>query len=490
MKKIAGFILVACMGGLAAVGISKFFEKDNVSRFEAMQMARYASLTEGGVVAMGPDFTAVSELATPTVVHVITTVDMAANGGGQEGFDPFDFFREHGFQMPQQGPQVGSGSGVVISADGYIITNNHVIDGASKIEVVLNDKRKYNATLVGTDPNTDIALLKVDESNLPFAVFGNSDDVKVGQWVLAVGNPFNLTSTVTAGIVSAKGRNLNLINDGRSNEGRYAIESFIQTDAAVNPGNSGGALLATDGKLVGINTAIASRTGSFAGYSFAVPSNIAKKVITDIMKFGSVQRGFLGVEIRDVNAELAEEKKLDQVKGVYIAGVSPDGAADEAGIKEGDVVLKIDEAVVNSSAELQEQISRKHPGDKVKVTVSSKGKEKILDVVLKNREGKAKIDTEMKADKNSALNAEFETLSRDDRMRLKINNGVKVKSISSKSILRKAGVEEGYVLTHIDKKPVYTTADVKKLLEGKKGGVLLEGINPDGSKGIYGIGLE
>lgn len=490
MRKIFGLLLVACLGGLVAVGITKIFEKESSSNFEAAQLARYASIKSSGLPST--DFVAVSELVTPTVVHVLTTVESPRAQGGE--MDPFDFFRDHGFdfRMPDAGPQMGSGSGVIVSEDGYIITNNHVIDGATKIEVVLNDKRKYHAELVGTDPNTDIALLKIEEKALPFAVFGNSDDVKVGQWVLAVGNPFNLTSTVTAGIVSAKGRNLNLMRDQQNPESRYAIESFIQTDAAVNPGNSGGALVATDGKLMGINTAIASRTGSFAGYSFAVPSNIARKVIGDIMKYGSVQRGFLGVEIRDVTAELLEEKNMKEkeVKGVYVAGVNPRGAADEAGIKEGDVILKIDEAGVNSSSELQEQVSRRHPGDKINVTVSREGKEKVFVVQLKNREGKAKIDTEEKVDKSSALDASFEGLTREERSKLKVSNGVKIKSISGKSVLKRAGIPEGYVLTHIDKRPVYTVADVKKQLEGKKGGVLLEGVNPDGSKGVYGIGLE
>lgn len=489
MKKVAGLVLVASLGGLAAVGITKLFEKNKTSDFGAMQLARYASLTEQ-VGGAGQDFTAVSEVVTPTVVHVLTTVDMGSSSSGGGGADPFDFFKDHGFSMPDMGPQVGSGSGVIISEDGYIITNNHVVNGATKIEVVLNDKRKFNAELIGTDPSTDIALLKIEEKSLPFAIFGNSDEVKVGQWVLAVGNPFNLTSTVTAGIVSAKGRNLNLIRDQENPDSRYAIESFIQTDAAVNPGNSGGALVATDGKLVGINTAIASRTGSFAGYSFAVPANIARKVINDIMKYGSVQRGYLGVEIRDVTAELADEKGLKGVKGVYVNGVNPKSAAEEAGLKPGDVIVKVGDVAVNSSSELQEQISRNHPGDKVAVMVLRDGKEKPFDVILRNKEGKTGISTEVKVDKASALGADFEGLSREERLKLKVANGVKIKKVTGRSVLDKAGVPEGYILTHVDKKIVNTVADAKRFLEGKKGGVLLEGINPDGSKGVYGINLD
>jgi Do/DeqQ family serine protease len=487
MKKVVGLVLVASLGGIVALGVNKLFDRERSSEFGAMQMARYASLAEAGP-GMTQDFTAVSEVVTPTVVHVITTVESVSSGSVPT--DPFDFFRGHGFSLPDMGPQVGSGSGVIISEDGYIITNNHVINGAAKIEVVLNDKRKYMAELIGSDPNTDIALIKVEEKNLPFAVFGNSDEVKVGQWVLAVGNPFNLTSTVTAGIVSAKGRNLNLIRDPQNPESRYAIESFIQTDAAVNPGNSGGALVSIDGKLIGINTAIASQTGSFSGYSFAVPSNIAKKVINDVMKYGSVQRGYLGVEIRDVNAELADEKGLKDVKGVYVGAVNPKSAAEEAGIKAGDIIIKVGEVSVNSSSELQEQISRKNPGDKVSVLVKRDGKEKLFDVVLKNKEGKTAISVETKLDQASALGANFESISREERMKLKVINGVKVKSIGGRSALSKAGIPEGYVLTHIDKKPVYTVGDVKKMLEGKKGGVLLEGVNPDGSKGVYGISID
>lgn len=483
MKKYLGLFAVAGLGGLAAVGVTKLIDDKQADSFSANYLARYASLNE---VGGRPDFVEVADVVTPTVVHIITTVEQSRQ---QQEINPFDFFGGPGFEMPNV-PRSGSGSGVIISADGYIVTNNHVIDGASKIRVILNDKREYNAELLGKDPNTDMALLRIDEKNLPFAVVGNSDEVKVGQWVLAVGNPFNLTSTVTAGIVSAKGRNLNLLRDARNPESQYSIESFIQTDAAVNPGNSGGALVTADGKLVGINTAIASQTGQYAGYAFAVPSNLMKKVVGDLTKYGEVQRGFLGVSIQDVNSQLADKEGLREVRGVYVAKVNPNSAAEDAGVKDGDVIIKVDEVAVNSSSELQEQVGKRNPGDKVKLTVLRDSREMVFEAVLKNREGKTGIVKSERIETNKALDAEFETVSRDERLKLKISNGVRVKKVADKSILKKAGVPVGFVITSIDKKPVATPAEVKTALENAGEGVLLGGINPDGSKGFYGIGLK
>ncbi|MBP9187779.1 MAG: trypsin-like peptidase domain-containing protein, partial [Bacteroidia bacterium] len=387
-------------------------------------------------------------------------------------------------------PRSGSGSGVIISADGFIVTNNHVIDGATKIRVILNDKREYNAELLGKDPNTDLALLRIDESNLPFALVGNSDDVKVGQWVLAVGNPFNLTSTVTAGIVSAKGRNLNLLRDARNPESQYSIESFIQTDAAVNPGNSGGALVSAEGKLIGINTAIASQTGQYAGYSFAVPANLMKKIIGDLTKYGEVQRGFLGVSIQDVNSQLADKEGLKEVRGVFVAKVNPKSSAEDAGVKDKDVIIKVEDVVVNSSSELQEQVGKRSPGDKVNLTVLRNNKELSFVATLKNKDGKTDIVKTEKVELNKALDAEFETVNREDRLRLKISNGVRVKKVADKSILKKAGVPVGFIITSIDKRPVATPSEVKTALDNATEAVLLGGVNPDGTKGFYGIGLN
>ncbi len=486
MKKYLGLFAVASLGGLVAVGITKLIDDKQADNFSANHIARYASLNEVGT---RQDFVEVADLVTPTVVHIITTVEPKQQSGKQQ-INPFDLFGQgFGFEMPNT-PQSGSGSGVIISADGFIVTNNHVIDGATKIRVILNDKREYNAELLGNDPNTDLALLRIDESNLPFAVVGNSDDVKVGQWVLAVGNPFNLTSTVTAGIVSAKGRNLNLLRDARNPESQYSIESFIQTDAAVNPGNSGGALVSADGMLIGINTAIASQTGQYAGYSFAVPANLMKKIIGDLTKYGEVQRGFLGVSIQDVNSQLADKEGLKEVRGVFVAKVNPKSSAEDAGVKDKDVIIKVENVVVNSSSELQEQVGKRSPGDKVNLTVMRNNKELSFVAILKNKDGKTDIVKTEKVELNKALDAEFETVNREDRLRLKISNGVRVKKVADKSILKKAGVPVGFIITSIDKRPVATPSEVKMALDNATEAVLLGGVNPDGSKGFYGIGLN
>jgi len=338
--------------------------------------ARFASM-QGTPV----DFIQASENTINSVVHVTTKVV-------QTSFQR-DIFQEFfygpgagGREFKQYGS--GSGSGVIVSSEGYIVTNNHVIEDASEIEVTLNDNSKYSAKVVGTDPATDIAILKIEGSGFLPIPLGNSDDLKIGEWVLAVGNPFNLTSTVTAGIVSAKARNINLLAD-RSKQDVIPIESFIQTDAAVNPGNSGGALVNTKGELVGINTAIASETGSYSGYSFAVPVNLVEKVMRDLIDYGIVQRGYLGVQINDITQEIKTKNNLPNTKGVYVAKVIEDGSADKAGIKDGDVILKIGTKEVNSVASLQEEIGKRRPGDKVSVTVrTKKGEEEIKELILRN----------------------------------------------------------------------------------------------------------
>lgn len=483
MKNILGLILVASLGGLVAVGILKLTDKNDQSSFNQNYLARYTGLAEGN----RQDFVEVAELVTPTVVHIITSTNPSQTER-ETLIDPFGGFFK-GFEMPQL-PSSGSGSGVIISSDGYIVTNNHVIDKASKIKVILNDKREYNAELLGRDRNTDLALLRIEEKNLPFAVVGNSDEVKVGQWVLAVGNPFNLTSTVTAGIVSAKGRGLNLLRDPRNQETQYAIEAFIQTDAAVNPGNSGGALVATDGKLIGINAAIASGNGQYAGYSFAIPSNLMKKVVDDLIKYGEVQRGLLGVQIEDVTNELADREGLPEVKGVFVAKVTENSAAAAAGIKDKDVIVAIDGEKVNSSNELQEKVGKKSPGDKVTVSILRNGKAMEMGAVLKSKEGKITVVKTEKIENNKVLDCEFESIPREERLRLKISNGVKITKVGENSPLKKAGIKNGFVLTSIDKKTVSSVADVKFNLADRKGGVLFEGINPNGSKGYYLFGID
>ena len=392
-KSILSLSLAALMGGTVALGGYKYlFDDKSYESFEQRQryfLSNYLSDTSAAATLPGSvNFVMAADLTRPAVVHIktyFTQKDLGQQFNPQ--MDPFlrEFFGDgFGGAIPQQKePKEASGSGVIITQDGYIVTNNHVIENADKIEVILEDKRSYTAKLIGKDPTTDLALLKVEESGLPFVRLGDSDKLKIGEWVLAVGNPYDLTSTVTAGIVSAKARNINIL---RSKE-NFAIESFIQTDAAVNPGNSGGALVNLKGELVGINTAIASPTGSYSGYSFAVPVGIVKKVMDDLLKFGEVQRGLLGINIQDVTAGLAKEKGIKEVKGVYVGGVNDNGAAKEAGIKTGDVIIKVDGHDVNSSSELQEAIGRHRPGDKVGITLLRDDKSLELVATLKNKMG-------------------------------------------------------------------------------------------------------
>lgn len=480
MKKYLGFFVMALLGGLVAIGITRWLDKNDAQTIEEKQQVYFAgqkTLPDQGRA----DFVAVSELANPTVVHIKTTI--GKSNTQQEFIDPFHFFDQRMFpQMPSE----ATGSGVIITADGYIATNNHVIDGADKIEVTLFDKRSYQAELVGKDPETDLALLKISEKNLNFLPFGNSDELKVGEWVIAVGNPFNLTSTVTAGIVSAKGRSINLL---RSENNEYAVENFIQTDAAVNPGNSGGALVNTKGQLVGINTAIASKTGSFAGYSFAVPVNIARKVLDDLLRFGEVKRAILGVRIQDINAQLAEEKGISELKGVYIPEVINGGAADKAGLKEGDILLSVNGVEVNKASELQEQISKYHPGDKVKVTILRSGKTKDIEVILRSKTGEDRIVTESRAETASFGGASFENLTREEKQALGISHGVRIKKIG-KGMFASRNIQEGFVITHLDKSKVNSAQELVKQLKERQGAVLIEGVDRNGERDAYALRID
>src|SRR6476661_5442340 len=390
MKKIGLTFLTACIGGAVAIGAYKLVENkyDQGLTFEEKQKVYFANNPTPEITSSTGDldFTQAAAAVTPAVVHIKTTYTNAP-GGSSGGRDPFeDMFEDFfGQRRRQQGPMMASGSGVIISTDGYIVTNNHVVENANKIEVVLNDKRSFEAKVIGRDPNTDLALIKVSANSLPIVKLGDSDNVRVGEWVLAVGNPFNLTSTVTAGIVSAKGRSIGILGDPQNQNSR-PIEAFIQTDAAINRGNSGGALVNTRGELVGINAAIASQTGNYEGYGFAIPINLAKKVLDDFREFGSVQRGYLGVTIGDVSAELAKEKGLPSTQGVYVASAVSGGSAAAAGIKEGDVITKIAGIPVNSSAELQEQIGRHRPGDKIAISVVRGGSERNVNLTLKGED--------------------------------------------------------------------------------------------------------
>jgi Do/DeqQ family serine protease len=447
-------------------------------------------------VPEGLNFVYAANFVTPTVVHVKTYYEMSSSPGGSNGMQsPFDEFFKDFFgdqyqyhqqqpqqQMPSDQPQA-SGSGVILSEDGYIVTNNHVIDKADKIEVTLNDKRTYTAKLVGTDPTTDLAVLKIEETGLPYVQFGNSDNVQIGEWVLAVGNPFNLTSTVTAGIVSAKARNINILHD----KDNLAIESFIQTDAAVNPGNSGGALVNLNGELIGINTAIATPTGTYAGYAFAVPSTLVKKVVTDIKEFGNVQRALLGVTIQDVNSKLAKEKDIADLKGVYVASVRDGSAADKAGLKEGDIIIKINNVTINSASELQEQVARFRPADKIEVTYLRNGDVKNTSAVLQNKLGELTMIKKEQLETSLVLGAQLQQASKSELKNLKIQNGVQVVKINAGK-LKEAGLKEGFIITSVDKKAVYSPDEVVELLENKKGAVLIEGVYPDGKKDYFAIG--
>lgn len=431
------------------------------------------------------DFTGASENTINSVVHVTTKVV-------QTTFQR-DIFQEFfygpgagGREFKQYGS--GAGSGVIVSSEGYIVTNNHVIDNASEIEVILNDNSKYTAKVVGADPATDIAVLKIEGSGFQPIPLGNSDDLKIGEWVLAVGNPFNLTSTVTAGIVSAKARNINLLSE-RSGKEIVPIESFIQTDAAVNPGNSGGALVNTRGELVGINTAIASQTGSYSGYSFAVPVNLVQKVMRDLIDYGIVQRGYLGVQISDISQEIKEKNKLPNLKGVFVAKVIEDGSADKAGLKEGDVILKIGNKEVNSVASLQEEIGKRRPGDKVSITVRRKdGDEEIKELILRNKEGEMTLVSKEEIKKNVALGAKFAELTAKEKKELNISYGVKIKTLAAGK-LKSLGLTEGTIITKINNEPIETVEQLTTKLNGMNRGILLEIMSESGRKDYVGFGL-
>ncbi|MFW6043849.1 MAG: trypsin-like peptidase domain-containing protein, partial [Marinilabiliaceae bacterium] len=343
--------------------------------------------------------------------------------------------------------------------------------------------RTFDAVLVGSDEVTDLALLKIEASDLPYMQYGNSDELNIGEWVLAVGNPFNLTSTVTAGIVSAKSRNINIL---ARRQGNMSIESFIQTDAAVNAGNSGGALVNQKGKLIGINTAIASQTGSYAGYSFAIPVNIVKKVTSDLMEFGEVQRGILGVNIRNVNSDLAEELDLEEPRGVYVASTMEGGGAEAAGLEKGDVIMSVDGEKTNRVSELQEKISRFRPGDEVTVTAIRDGKKKEFSVTLRNIYGSTDVVKQKKA--VETLGASFEEVSNEDKERLRIRNGIQVTDIQDGKF-REAGIQEGYIITKANRVSVNSEDDLRKVIENLEDGLFLTGVYPNGQVAYYAINL-
>ncbi|MDR3253245.1 MAG: Do family serine endopeptidase [Tannerella sp.] len=488
MRKIwknlfSALIIVIISGGVAAAvtayvmkesGQNSVFTQGSTDEFG--QPARMTAYT--GVAAENTDFTFAAEKTIHAVVHI--QVSASVMSSRQQYFDPFDFFFGHGDRQPQQQrrQRVGSGSGVIISTDGYIITNNHVIDGADSINVTLNDKRSFTGKLIGADPTTDIALIKIEADDLRPIIFGDSEQLKVGEWVLAVGNPFNLNSTVTAGIVSAKGRSI-MTGEDTSNK----IVSFIQTDAAVNPGNSGGALVNTKGELVGINTAIYSETGNFAGYSFAVPVSIAGKIVSDLKKYGNVQRAMLGVTIAE--PELVKKEKDTKIKvleGAYVSGFAERSSAREAGVEEGDVITAVNGKKIVSPNDLQEQIIKFQPGDKVKITVDRYGDAKTFTVELRNMQGTTEV---MKGgDTAKLLGAAFKPLGDKSKREYGISYGIEVADVSSGKV-RDCGIKKGFVIMIVNDEKVNTPEEfysiVDKILKGNTNekGLLIKGFYPN-----------
>jgi Do/DeqQ family serine protease len=474
MRQFGKLFLAAILGSVCTVGVLQFIQKDNVTIGYTVQApvskVNYTKDENGRTVPL--DFTAIAEQVTPAVVFIKSTQSTSSREQNQY-YDPFrDFF---GPRM-QQGPSQSSGSGVIINESGYIVTNNHVVQDAEIVEVTLNDNRSFKAEVIGTDPDTDLALIKIKADQLKYLSFVDSDQARVGEWVLAVGNPYNLTSTVTAGIISAKGRNINIINGQGSNaQGNTAIESFIQTDAAINPGNSGGALVNMSGGLLGINTAIASPTGSYSGYGFAVPANIVSKIVEDLMKFGAVQRGWLGVSVTSVSSELVKQHSLEVNEGAFIQGFAENGksSAKEAGIKEGDVVIKINEAPIRSSTALIEQVGRHRPGDRLMITVNRQGKEITYPVVLKTRDGEvAAVKPEEKSG-YAALGLVVEELDAKELKRLDLVNGVRVKDISNGKLARYTDIREGFIITKVNDEPVKSVKEFNESLKKKKAGDLI-----------------
>lgn len=484
-------LVAALLGGIFSLIGFKYIIQDKGQAFLPNANATFSISKDSNSIKVpeGLNFVYAANVSKPAVVHIKSYFSASARGVSPS--DIFEFFNQreedsdpHGFHGRAPVPQEGSGSGVVITANGYIVTNHHVIENAEKIEVVLDNKRTYIAKLVGKDPTTDLALLKIEAIDLPYLRFGNSDKLQLGEWVLAVGNPLDLISTITAGIVSAKARNIHLLQT----KDNLQVESFIQTDAAVNPGNSGGALVNLKGELVGINTAIASQTGGYSGYSFAVPSMMVKKVMDDLLKHGEVQRGLLGVNIQDMDAELTEKSGLSGVQGVFVAGVNDGSAAQRAGLKEGDVILKINNEDVNSASELQEKVARYRPGDKIKVSFYRGKKQYSVLATLKNKMGTTKVIKAFDNDLPELLGVEVVEINNEEKAEFGLVGGLKVVKIYKGKLL-KAGVKAGFIITHVAEKPVVSARELSDYLHSYKGGLLIEGVYPGGEKAYYAIGF-
>jgi Do/DeqQ family serine protease len=497
MKKYFGYLLVGLFSATFAIVGMNYFSNQAGSDLviaNADKNTGAFSLVDykGNYSFNAPDFVEASQKTVNTVVSINNFTDQSQR---QQSFDPFEFFFGPQQSQPRRNPDMptGQGSGVIISSDGYIVTNNHVIKGSNKIEVVLNNQKSYIAELIGTDPNTDIALIKIEEKGLPFIKFIDSDLINVGDWVLAVGNPFGLNSTVTAGIVSAKGRSIDILRRNSSNP----IESFIQTDAAINPGNSGGALVNPNGDLVGINTAISSPTGTFSGYGFAVPSNLVKKVVEDIKKYGLVQRGYLGVEVMDLSNEYLvkqynQEKgtKYESQPGVLIQKLTDKGGAQAAGLEKDDIIIEIDGKKITNFGKLSFAVGSKNPGDKVEVKVVRNGKERTYTVTLRDQKGNTSTRSFSDLSVSEKLGAEFEPLTDRQKVSFGIDYGVMVKSLEPGSKLGGIGIGEGYIILKVNDKEVSSQSDVDKTLKNHKGKVSISYVDAYGRIYTRGFTLD
>jgi serine protease Do len=493
MKQVLAIVLISAGTSAATLwGYNSFIKSEDyvypkANTEQVKTPANYAGFNGvvGGENAV--DFTGAAGIAIPATVHIKTKINRTTTNNLPRRSSPFsdlfpdldidDFFGDRSRSFPQS----ASGSGAIISEDGYIVTNNHVVDGADEISVTLNNKKTFKAKVIGADPSTDLAVIKIDAKGLPFLLYGNSDDVKVGQWVLAVGYPLTLETTVTAGIISAKGRTLDI----NKRQSATPVESFLQTDAAVNPGNSGGPLITTDGKMIGINSAIASPTGAFAGYSFTIPVNIVKKIIADVMKFGTVQRAYLGIQYprENLSEEVKTQNGIREGEGVYVLEVTKDGAAEAAGIKKGDVITKVNGFSVTNGPEMVGQIATLRPGDRVPLTYVRDGKEVNINITLRNSTGTTEVVKTSILDK---LGAELQTIDTKTAKDLGVNGGVLIRSIGSNGLLSRVRVQEGYVITKANGKEIKNIEDLRKAVESSTGSVKLEGMYP-GYDGVYPI---
>ena len=504
MKKIALIVLAAFIGGAAAIGGYKMLENDTSGLTLAEKQNVLFASNPTNISSTGSvDFVQAAAAVSPAVVHIKTTFSTASSDGAGSPMDMMEELFGGGRGRMKRSPRAASGSGVILTPDGYIVTNNHVVDNAAKIQVILSDRRKVEAKVIGRDPNTDLALIRVDASDLPVVKMGNSDNVQVGEWVLAVGFPLDLQTTVTAGIVSAKARSIGIL--GREQQqpteeeyeeyqrtgkvpergGNPAIESYIQTDAAINPGNSGGALVNANGELIGINSAIASQTGTNEGYGFAIPVNLAKKILEDFKKYGAVKRGYVGVTFRELNADVAEELKLNDVSGLYVSDVMPNGGGAAAGIRKGDIIKKVAGKEVFSSPDLQEKIGRMSPGDKIQLTIARDGKEQQVNVTLKGDNSlatKTMLASKSTGTTINKLGASFAPASPATKAKYGVKSGVVVTQVVPGKAFDNLDVPKGLLVTSINGKPVNSAKDVEAALPTSKSGkTTVSGVGPNGN---------